>query len=149
MKDERVTIKIKYQFNDMKKLDYIDGEKSDWIDLRSAETFSLKAGEFKLAPLGVVMELPDGYEAHIAPRSSTFAKFGIIIVNSPGCIDQSYCGDSDMWFTPVLAFRDTTIYKGDRICQFRIMKKQPKIEFQEVTELGNPDRGGHGSTGTN
>ena len=143
------TIKIKYIDKEMKKLDYIDGEKSDWIDLRSAEDVVLKAGEFKLINLGVCMKLPEGYEAHVVPRSSTFKKFGIIQTNHQAVIDNSYCGDNDVWFYPALAMRDTHIYKGDRICQFRIMKKQPQVVFEEVDNLGNPDRGGIGSTGVN
>lgn len=146
---ETETIKIKYIDDKMKKLDYIDGEKSEWIDLRSAENVEMKAGEFKLINLGVIMKLPKGYEAHIVPRSSTFKKFGIIQTNHQAVIDNSYCGDNDVWFYPALAMRDTKIYKGDRICQFRIMKTQPKIIFEEVEELGNKDRGGIGSTGTN
>lgn len=140
-------IEIKYVDSSMKKLDYIDGEKSDWIDLRSAEDVIMKAGEFKLINLGVCMKLPEGYEAHIVPRSSTFKKFGIIQTNHQGVIDNSYCGDNDIWFYPALAMRNTHIYKGDRICQFRIVKKQPQILFFEVDHLGNADRGGFGSTG--
>lgn len=143
------TIKIKYIDKDMPKLEYIDGEKSDWIDLRSAEDVEMEAGEFRIINLGVAMQLPDGYEAHIVPRSSTFKKFGIIQSNHFGCVDNSYCGDEDWWRFPALAMRDTHIYKGDRICQFRIMKKQPEITFEEVDHLGNKNRGGFGSTGTN
>lgn len=139
-------IRIKYISDAIEKLEYIDG-KSDWIDLRAAETVQMKAGEFKLIPLGIAMELPEGYEAHVVPRSSTFKNFGIIQTNSMGIIDESYCGDHDQWFFPALAMRDTIIQVNDRICQFRIMKHQPKIEFTEVELLGNKDRGGHGSTG--
>lgn len=140
------TIKIKYFTDKIDKLTYIDG-KSDWIDLRAAEDVSLKAGEFKLIPLGVAMELPAGYEAHVVPRSSTFKNFGIIQTNHQGVIDSSYCGDNDQWFMPVYAVRDTQIRLNDRICQFRIMENQPKIAFDEVEHLGHADRGGHGSTG--
>lgn len=119
----------------------------DWIDLRSAETVSLKAGEDKLIPLGVSMELPDGYEAHVLPRSSTFRKWGILLVNGMGIIDNSYCGDDDIWGFHALAMRDTTVEKGDRIAQFRIMEKQPEFEFDPVEALGNKNRGGFGSTG--
>ena len=140
------TIKIKYFTDKIEKLTYIDG-KSDWIDLRAAEDVVLKKGEFKLIPLGVAMELPKGYEAHVVPRSSTFKNFGIIQTNHQGVIDCSYCGDNDQWFMPVYAVRDTQIHVNDRICQFRIMENQPKILFDEVAELENTDRGGHGSTG--
>lgn len=140
------TIKIKYFTDKIEKLTYIDG-KSDWIDLRAAEDVELKAGEFRLIPLGVAMQLPVGYEAHVVPRSSTFKNFGIIQTNHQGVIDCSYNGDNDQWFMPVYAVRDTQIHVNDRICQFRIMENQPKIIFDEVEYLGNADRGGHGSTG--
>ncbi|MBD5486175.1 MAG: dUTP diphosphatase [Lachnospiraceae bacterium] len=140
------TIKIKYFTDKIEKLTYIDG-KSDWIDLRAAEDVNLKAGEFKLIPLGVAMELPAGYEAHVVPRSSTFKNFGIIQTNHQGVIDGSYCGDNDQWFMPVYAVRDTQIHVNDRICQFRIMENQPKIVFNEVAQLNHDDRSGHGSTG--
>jgi len=139
------TIRIKYFCNDIEKVQKID--KGDWIDLRAAETLEMTAGEFKLIPLGVGMILPEGYEAHLAPRSSTFKNFGIIQTNSVAVIDESYCGDNDQWRYPAYALRDTVIHKGDRICQFRIMKKQPEIEFIEVEALKDIDRGGFGSTG--
>jgi len=140
------TIKIKYLSDQIEKLTYIDN-KSDWIDLRAAAHIKMKAGEFRLIPLGVAMELPKGYEAHIVPRSSTFKNFGIIQTNSMGVVDESYCGDNDEWFFPALAIRDTEINVNDRICQFRIVEHQPRISFEEVEELGNASRGGHGSTG--
>ena len=139
-------IKIKYHTDEIEKLRYIDG-KSDFIDLRSAEDVEIKAGEFKLISLGVSMELPKGYEAHIVPRSSTFKTWGIIQTNSMGVIDESYRSDSDIWKMPVYATRDTIIHKNDRICQFRIIDNQPKIEFEEVEHLEGVDRGGFGSTG--
>ena len=140
------TIRIKYFSDKIKKLTYIEN-KSDWIDLRAAKDVSLKKGEFALIPLGVAMELPEGYEAHVVPRSSTFKNFGILQTNSVGVVDYSYRGDNDQWRMPVYATRDVTIPKGARICQFRIMKHQPIIEFCETEFLSNPDRGGHGSTG--
>ena len=141
-------IRIKY-FNDkLEKLQYIDG-KSDWIDLRSAEDIDLKQGEFKLIPLGIAMEIPEGFEAHVVPRSSTFKNFGIIQANSMGIIDNSYSGDNDQWFMPVYALRDTEIHVNDRVCQFRIFEHQPKIEFDETDHLEGQDRGGFGSTGKN
>lgn len=141
-----IRIKIKYFTDKIEKLCYIDG-KSDWIDLRAAQDCSMKAGEFKLIPLGIAMELPSGYEAHIVPRSSTFKNFGIIQTNHMGVVDESYCGDNDQWFFPAYAMRDTEIKMGDRICQFRIMEHQPPICFEETDALENQDRGGHGSTG--
>ena len=140
------TIKIKYHTNEIEKLRYIDG-KSDWIDLRSAEDVDLKAGDFKLVSLGVSMKLPKGYEAHIVPRSRTFKNFGVIQTNHQAVIDESYNGDNDIWKYPVYALRDTIIHKNDRICQFRIMKHQPTIEFDEVEHLEGEERGGFGSSG--
>ncbi|MCI8872579.1 MAG: dUTP diphosphatase [Lachnospiraceae bacterium] len=140
------TIKIKYFDSEMEKLTYIEG-KSDWIDLRASEMVELKQGEFRLIPLGVAMELPAGYEAHVAPRSSTFKNYGILQTNSLGIIDGSYCGDQDMWRMPVYATRDTVIHKGDRICQFRIVENQPAVVFEEVECLENQNRGGFGTTG--
>lgn len=141
------TIKIKYLSNEIEKLEKISV--GDWIDLRCAKEISLKAGEFALIPLGVAMQLPNGYEALVVPRSNTFKHFGIIQTNSMGVIDESYCGDNDQWHFPAYALRDTVIHVNDRICQFRIIKHQPEIEFQEVDILGNLDRGGIGSTGKN
>ena len=139
-------IRIRYLSDKIERLDYID-KKSDWIDLRAAEDVELKKDEFRLIPLGVAMELPEGYEAHVVPRSSTYKNFGIIQTNHMGIIDESYCGDNDQWFFPAYALQDTQIHAGDRICQFRIMEHQPRIQFEEVESLGNQDRGGHGSTG--
>lgn len=139
------TIKIKYINDLQKKIEKIS--QGDWIDLHAAEDVEMKAGEFKLIPLGIAMQLPKGYEAHVVPRSSTFKNFGIIQTNSMGVIDNSYCGDNDYWFFPAYALRDTNINMNDRICQFRIVKKQPKIKFNIVEFLNNVNRGGHGSTG--
>lgn len=137
-------ILIKYH-GDSKPLEILPN--GDWIDLRSAEDVEMSAGEFKIISLGVSMKLPEGYEAHIVPRSSTFKKWGILQVNSMGVIDNSYSGNNDIWKFPALAVRDTKIYAGDRICQFRIVKKQPGVWFREVEYLLGPDRGGFGSTG--
>ena len=139
-----LNIKIKY-FTDIEKIKPI--EKGDWTDLRAAETVELKKGEFKLIPLGIGMELPEGYEAHVVPRSSTYKNFKIIETNSMGIIDNSYCGDNDQWFFPAYALEDTIINKNDRICQFRIVKKQPEIVFEQVEKLSDTSRGGFGSTG--
>ena len=141
-------IRIKYLSDEIEHLTYIDN-KSDWIDLRAAEDVVMNAGEFKLIPLGVAMELPKGYEAHIVPRSSTYKNFGVIQTNHTGIVDESYSGDNDQWFFPAYALRDTEIHVNDRICQFRIMEHQPKISFVETDHLGNEDRGGIGSTGIN
>lgn len=142
------TIKIVYHTDKIDKLTYIDG-KSDWIDLRAAEDVEFSAGEFKLVNLGVSMQLPVGYEAHVVPRSSTFKNYGLIQTNSCGIIDQTYCGQNDIWRWPAYATRDTVIHANDRICQFRIVENQPKIRFDEVASLEGTDRGGFGSTGKN
>ena len=141
------TIKIQYLNDEIERLRYIDG-KSDWIDLRAAEEVELKAGEFKLIHLGVAMQLPEGYEAHIVPRSSTFKNFGIIQTNHCGIIDESYCGPNDWFYMPAYALRDTVIHVNDRICQFRVMRKMDKPELVTVERLDNASRGGFGSTGT-
>lgn len=139
-------IKIKYHadIEHVKKI-----EQGDWIDLRSAEDVTLMLGEYRMIDLGVSMKLPEGYEAHVAPRSSTFKNFGIILVNGIGIIDNSYCGNDDVWKFPALCLKHegSIIHKGDRICQFRIVKKQPEIRFEEVDHLGDVNRGGIGSTG--
>ena len=150
-------IKIKY-FTDIEKIKQIPN--GDWVDLRSAVDITLKKGEFTIIPLGVGMKLPFGYEARIVPRSSTYKNFGVLLSNSQGVIDNCYKGDNDQWFANMIAFRDTTIHKGDRICQFRIQLSQKAtfwqklrhlfsngVEIKIVNTLGNPDRKGHGSTG--
>lgn len=143
--EDIMEIKVKYFSNEIEKL----SKKSvgDWIDLRAAEETSLLRGEFKLIPLGVGMILPDGYEAHIVPRSSTFKTWGIIQTNHMGVIDNSYSGDNDQWKFPAYATRDTVIKKGDRICQFRIIQNQPEFDIVTVDKLNGTDRGGFGSTG--
>lgn len=142
----KLNVKIKYFDQDIAHIQKIS--KGDWVDLRSAESVELKAGEYHLIPLGVGMILPDGYEAHVLPRSSTPSKFGIMCANSMGIIDNSYSGDADEWKFPAVAIRDTVIEKGDRIAQFRIVKNQPAIEFEVVEHLNEISRGGIGSTGT-
>ena len=139
-------IKVKYHadIDRIKKINI-----GDWIDLRASEDIELKNGEFKMIPLGVSMQLPKGYEALVVPRSSTFKNFGIISANSIGVIDNSYCGDNDIWKFPAIALRDTVIKKNERICQFRIIANQPKFKVEEVLVLDNSDRGGIGSTGVN
>lgn len=147
MEDKEVTILVKYH-DDIEHITEIEG--GDWIDLRAAEDVHLEFMESALISLGVSIQLPEGFEAHMVPRSSTFEKWGIIQTNSMGIIDCSYCGDNDIWRMPALCLRKegSVIKKGDRICQFRIMKNQPDIHLVEVKHLGNEDRGGFGSTGT-
>lgn len=119
----------------------------DWIDLCNSEDVSINTFECKPIPLGVCMKLPEGYEAHLLPRGSTYKNFGIIQANSMGIIDESYCGDNDQWFMPAIALRGTFIPKGSRICQFRIMPKMEKVKFVETFQMLDKDRGGYGSTG--
>lgn len=138
-------IKIKYFYDDLPRLEKID--KGDWIDLRTAYEVKMRKEEALLIPLGVAMELPKGYEAHIVPRSSTYKKFGIIQTNHMGVIDESYCGNNDQWMMTAYALHNTIIPKHTRICQFRIIEKMPDIEFEEVLFLENEDRTGFGSTG--
>lgn len=139
-------ILIKYFSNDIDRIDYASVG-SDWIDLRAACDVKLSKGETGLIPLGVGMKLPNGYEAIVAPRSSTLKNFHIMQTNSIGIIDNSYSGNEDEWKYPVIAVKDTEIKTNDRICQFRILKNQPKIEFHEVEVLDEESRGGFGSTG--
>lgn len=146
MNNDKVSIKIKYH-TDILPIEL--NPNGDWVDLRAAEDINMDVGDFKLISLGISMKLPDGYEAHIVPRSSTYRHWGIIQANHMGVVDNSYCGDNDIWKFPAIAVRDTTIYKNDRICQFRIVKKQPALEFVEVDRLDEPDRGGFGSSGRN
>ena len=140
-------LQIKYHNEEIEKIKKID--KGDWIDLRAAEKVELKQGEFAMISLGISVKMPDGWEAYIAPRSSTFKTWGIIQTNSIGIVDNSYSGNNDIWRMPVYATRDTVINVNDRICQFRIMPKMPVLDVEEVDNLEGPDRGGFGSTGTN
>lgn len=140
-------LQIKYHSEEIEKIKKID--KGDWIDLRAAEKVELKQGEFAMISLGISVKMPDGWEAYIAPRSSTFKTWGIIQTNSIGIVDNSYSGNNDIWKMPVYATRDTVINVNDRICQFRIMPKMPVLDVEEVDNLEGPDRGGFGSTGTN
>ena len=139
------SISVLYHDSELERLEKIS--KGDWIDLRSAEDVVMKAGEFRLISLGISVQLPKGYEAHIVPRSSTFKNFGVIQTNHYGIIDESYCGENDIWKFPAYALRDTEIHKNDRICQFRLFEHMPTIEINEVDHLDGEDRGGFGSTG--
>lgn len=145
MKIKTQTIKVKYFDKEINKISKI--EKGDWIDLRASEKVTIFKGDFALIKLGIGMILPEGYEAHIVPRSSTFKNFGIIQANHMGVIDESYCGNDDQWMFPAYATRDTVINKNDRICQFRIVEKQPNLAIIEVERLSDKNRGGFGSTG--
>lgn len=140
-----LNIDIVYHNPNMPKLEKVDN--GDWIDLRASVGGTFKKGDFALIDLGVSMRLPEGYEAHIAPRSSTFKHWGIFQTNSVGVIDNSFSGTNDVWKMPCLFTRDTVIEPNDRICQFRIIKKMEPVSFTEVVELDNTDRGGFGSSG--
>jgi dUTP pyrophosphatase len=146
-KEKALTLKVRYLDESIPRIEKI--EIGDWIDLRAAERTEIMKDEFCLIPLGIAVQLPRGYEALIAPRSSTFKNWGIIQTNSPGVIDESYCGDGDEWKMAVYATRDTVINKGDRICHFRIQPRMPEVNIVQVQTLDNKDRGGFGSTGRN
>lgn len=155
-------LKIKY-FEDAKKLEKIP--KGNWVDVYANKDVFVPKGERAMIPLGFALELPQGWEGHLAPRSSTFKTWGIIQTNSVGVVDDTYIGDNDQWHMPVYCLQDKDecemvynngigtkkygvwIRKGDKIGQFRIMEVMPAIEFEEVESFGNADRGGFGSTG--
>lgn len=129
---------------------------SDYIDLRAAEDIWIPEDEFAIIDLGVSMDLPEGYEAHVVPRSSLFKNYGLIQTNHCSIIDNSYCGNEDRWKYPVFCLqgrdfvdgrKGTLVHLNDRICQFRIVENQPKIIFREVENLVGATRGGFGSTG--
>lgn len=145
MESKSLSIRIKYFHKDLERVEKISV--GDWIDLRCAADMDLKQGEHAYVPLGVAMELPSGYEAWLTSRSSMAKKFGIVHCDDLGVIDNSYCGDNDEWKLPVVALRDTHLSFNDRICQFRLHRVMPQVQFEEVEVLGNPDRGGLGSTG--
>ncbi|WP_234117577.1 dUTP diphosphatase [Clostridium hydrogenum] len=147
-------IRIKY-FEEATKLKKI--EKGNWIDVYANKDVFVKTNERAMIPLGFALELPQGWEAHLAPRSSTFKTWGIIQTNSIGVVDDTYIGDDDQWHMPVYCLQGkhtedgiegTWVRKGDKIGQFRIMEVMPEIEFDEVETFGNANRGGFGSTGT-
>lgn len=119
----------------------------EWFDLRAAESYDFKAGNKYMINLGVSIAVPPGYEAILAPRSSTFKNYGIFQTNSIGVIDNSYSGDDDIWMMPVFATRDAHIEAGDRVAQFRIQRNQGSPRVKEVRYLGKTNRGGFGSTG--
>ena len=147
MPQECATIKVKYLVEGLEPLEYIGEGVSDWVDLRAARDIDLWQGQHIMIPLGVAIELPKGYEAIFAPRSSAFKKWGILQTNSIGIIDEAYCGDDDQWYMSVYCTRNVLIEKNDRVCQFRIIKHQPKLIFETVEHLGNENRSGFGSTG--
>ena len=145
-------IRIRY-FDGATKLKKID--KGNWIDVYSRKDIFVEQGEREMIPLGFALELPEGYEGHLAPRSSTFKTWGIIQTNSVGVVDDTYIGDNDEWHMPVYCLEPkdefgygTWIRQGDKIGQFRIMEVQPDFELVEVDSFGNEDRGGFGTTGT-
>ena len=142
-----MTIRVRYESDAYDTQPITSAHDGEWFDLRSAEDIHMIKGDFRMISLGVSMELPEGYEAHVLPRSSTFKHYGILLVNGMGIIDHKYCGDADIWHFPALATRECHISKGDRICQFRIVKQQKPCDIKVVNSLGNESRGGFGSTG--
>ena len=146
--DDNISIEVKYHNPDLIPINFI--ENGDWIDLRAAKEYKLFKGDFVLIDLGISVKLPEGYEAHIVPRSSSFKKWGIIQTNGIGIIDNSYCGENDIWMMPVFVIKGSDIHVNDRVCQFRIVKKMPNnIKINTVEHLSSKDRGGFGSTGSN
>ena len=146
--ENNIKLDVMYHNPDLIPINFL--ENGDWIDLRASKEYKLFSGEFYLIDLGISMKLPEGYEAHIAPRSSSFKKWGIIQTNGIGIIDNSYCGEDDVWMMPVLATKGADIHINDRVCQFRIVKKMPNnISINTVEHLDTENRGGFGSTGTN
>jgi len=140
-----LNIKVKYHNPNLIHITKIT--QGDWIDLRASHTYELQKDDFALINLGISMKLPEGYEAHIAPRSSTFKNYGVIQTNSVGVVDNSYSGNNDIWMMPVYATRNCIIEQNDRICQFRLVKKMDEVNFSEVDNLDGTDRGGFGSSG--
>ncbi len=138
-------IKIKYHNPDMPKLKQT--KIGNWIDLYTSEEITLKAGEFKIISLGISMKLPEGYESNIVSRSSTFKHWGVLQSNAYGVVDESYSGNNDIWGYPCYATKDVTIPAFTRLCQFRINKIMPQVEFEEVDYLRYDNRHGFGSTG--
>lgn len=121
-------------------------DKGGCVDLYNYEDITLQKGDFQLIDLGVAIQLPQGYDALVLPRSSTFKRYGLLLANSVGYIDNSYCGTDDWWKAPVYATRDIYIPKGTRCFQFRLIKTQPKLWITTHDSLGK-NRGGIGSTG--
>lgn len=136
---------INYFNEDQPKL--VQHEKGDWIDIPSPNAYSYKAGDTVFVKFGFSIKLPNNHEAHIVPRSSTFKNYGLLLTNSTGIIDNSYCGDNDEWCAMFYATRDGEIKIGERLVQFRLFRNQPKLEILEVDSTGDSDRGGYGSTG--
>lgn len=110
-------------------------------------TFEYSKGDVFKVSLGVAMEIPPGYHAQVVPRSSTRRQYGVMLTNSIGIIDNSYCGDNDIWMAEFYAVQDGEMRVGDRVLQFRLVKNGDPIELEYVDNLGNADRGGFGSTG--
>lgn len=150
-------LRIKY-LKEANKLEKIT--KGNWIDVYAYEDIFVPEGGRAMVNLGFALELPKGWEGHLAPRSSTFKTWGIIQTNSVGVVDDTYIGNNDIWHMPVYCLqgkdilndlykevRGTWIKKGDKIGQFRIMEVMPSIEFEEVESFDNEDRGGFGTTG--
>lgn len=149
LKTDNENLKIQVMYHNPDLIPINLSEKGDWIDLRSAEEYHIYPNKFYLINLGISVKLPEGYEAHIVPRSSTFKTWGLIQTNGIGIIDNSYCGENDIWMIPVISTKITTINVNDRVCQFRIVKKMPKLTINTVDHLLDESRGGFGSTGAN
>lgn len=107
-------VKIKYHNEKPTELHFVGGyDKSCAVDVYAVEDFKIGGGQFGMINLGISLELPEGHMALMMPRSSTFKKYGIIQTNSIGLIDESYCGDNDVYHMPV--FKPTTIVDNAKI----------------------------------
>lgn len=151
-------MKLKIKYKAPYDIEFI--EKGEWVDLQTSEDINTVEGDSKMIPLGIAMEIPKGYEAIIIPRSSTYKNYKIILNNSVGLIDSSYCGNNDIWQFPAYCYKNGLIQRGTRICQFRIQLSQKAsvwtkikwlftsgIVFEKVDCLCGNNRGGFGSTG--
>lgn len=136
---------IRYTDKNIKKLEQLD--KGDWIDLPVHTDYTYKKGDTVTVSFEFAINLPEGMEAHILPRSSTFQNYGLLLTNSMGVIDNSYCGNNDIWKAKFYATKDGKINAGERVAQFRLMNNQHRVMWLEVDDLGTEDRGGYGSTG--
>ena len=154
-------LRIKY-FDGATELEKIT--KGNWIDVYANKDVFIPLYGYAMIPLGFALELPKGWEGHLAPRSSTFKTWGIMQTNSVGIVDDTYIGDNDQWHFPAqctmakttekvniegnkVTVMGTWIRRGDKIGQFRIMESMPEIDFIKVDSLNNEDRGGFCTTG--
>ena len=118
------------------------------FDLAAAVEVEIPARSIRLVGTGLVIAVPEGYFLGIFARSSTPLKRGLMVANGVGIIDADYCGPADEIKIQLLNFTDAPVQvmRGDRLAQ-GIVLPCPRIEWDEVTEIAAPTRGGFGSTG--